>query len=84
MPDLIRHPCFDSALRATLSTNGRTFALSAHCMFLGHLHMLTGFGLNIAEFLKTEIADNDSDNTEKSQEYGRRGEPPISKLYTVV
>ncbi len=27
MPNVIRHLCFDSALRATLSTNGLTFVL---------------------------------------------------------
>ena len=48
------------------------------------LCMSLGLGLNILESLETEIAGNDSDNTEQRQEYGRRSEPPIGKLDTVV
>ena len=52
------------------------------CMLLGQHHILAGFAFDFAERLEADIADNDGDNTNQRQKYGRSGEPPIDELYT--
>ena len=54
------------------------------CMLLGRRHILAGFGLDLAESLKTEIAGKDSANTEQRQEYGCSFEPPVDGVRPVI